>query len=124
MTLLVFEPASCPADGNRVVGDEPPPPPPAWLEPYSPDIQAAVSFAGFALAHTIEAGEPPALLFHGINDTVIPHPLAQQTCAAATAVGITCELVTHTAGHAATDAVGNFDDAINRTDAFLRRELG
>ena len=117
------------AEGSEVVIDEldgsgthpsQPPPPPPELSSYSDEVGAVVSFAGFAIASTIEAGEPPALLIHGRDDTTIPFALAEQTCAAATNVGITCELFVHDSGHGLADDV---PEALTLADEFLRREL-
>ena len=80
-----------------------------------------MGFAGFALAETIDPGEPPALLFHGTNDPTVPFALGRGTGDALVAAGITCDFVAHDDGRW---IAPNVDDAINRTDAFLRRELG
>lgn len=95
--------------------------PPPELASYSNEVGAVVAFAGFALGQTVDAGEPPALLFHGRDDGTIPIALAEQTCAAATAVGVTCELVRHDEGHRLpSERRAVFD----RADDFLRRQLG
>jgi dienelactone hydrolase len=107
-------------DGSGTLGAQPPPPP-AELASYSNEIAAVVSFAGFAVADTIEPGEPPALLIHGRDDNTIPFALAEQTCAAATQVGITCELIAHDSGHGMADDVAG---ALTLADEFLRREMG
>jgi predicted esterase len=105
--------------GSATIGPAPPPPP-ADLAGFSNHINAAVSFAGFALADTIEAGEPPAILFHGRDDRTVPFALAQQTCAAAASVGVVCELVPHDAGHGMADDI---DAAWDTVIEFLRREM-
>ncbi len=79
-----------------------------------------MSFSGFALPDLIEEGEPPAILFHGRNDSTVPFVLAEQTCAAATAVGVTCELVPHDAGHSRADDIDAAWDVIAE---FLEREM-
>jgi acetyl esterase/lipase len=107
-------------DGSGTVGPGPPAPPPE-LASFSNEIMAVVSFAGFAIADTIEPGEPPALLIHGRDDRTIPFALAEQTCAAATQVGITCELVAHDSGHGMADDVPG---ALTLADEFVRREMG
>lgn len=45
---------------------------PTELAAFSNDPNAVVAHAGFALADTIDAGEPPVLMFHGRNDPLIP----------------------------------------------------
>ncbi|MCJ7781628.1 MAG: alpha/beta hydrolase [Acidimicrobiia bacterium] len=101
------------------------PVPPALTE-YSDVPNAAISHAGFALPDTIDPGEPPALLFHGTNDDTIPFSLAEKTCAAATAVGVVCELVPHENGHGFSGDLhaGSGDDpTIQMTIEFLNREV-
>lgn len=93
---------------------------PAELAAFSNDPDAVVAHAGFALVDTIDAGEPPALLFHGRNDPLTPFALAEQTCAAAHAVGIVCEIVAHDEGHAF--AEDNLE-AVDIVTAFLEREM-
>lgn len=106
--------------GSAALPLDPPIPPPE-LASYSNEVGAVVAFAGFAIGQTVDAGEPPALLFHGSDDRTIPIALAEQTCAAATAVGVTCELVRHDEGHGLpSDRRAVFD----RADEFLRRQLG
>ena len=99
------------------VGDPPPGSPPG-LEHVDQRPNAVVSFSGFALADTIEAGEPPAMLVHGRNDSTVPFALAEQTCAAAAAVAVVCELVPHDAGH------GIVEDRFDAVDAFLSADPG
>ena len=93
--------------------------PPTELAGISDDPDAAISFAGFALADTIEAGEAPVLMIHGRNDGMVPFALAEQTCASAAAVGVTCELLVHDDGHALLSDTATLD----RIDEFLRQEL-
>lgn len=93
--------------------------PPTELAGISDDPDAAISFAGFALADTIEAGEAPVLMIHGRNDGMVPFALAEQTCASAAAVGVTCELLVHDDGHALPSDTATLD----RIDEFLRQEL-
>jgi predicted esterase len=93
---------------------------PPELAAYSNDLDGVVSFSGFALAEHIDSGEPPAILFHGRNDTRVPFSLAEATCAAASAVDVTCELVAHDAGHSpAPDLEAALDQAVE----FLDREM-
>lgn len=93
--------------------------PPTELAGISDDPDAAISFAGFALADTIEAGEAPVLMIHGRNDGMVPFALAEQTCASAAAVGVTCELLVHDDGHGLPSDTATLD----RIDEFLRQEL-
>jgi predicted esterase len=95
-------------------------PVPSELVPYSNDPDGVVAFSGFALPSHIDSGEPPAIIFHGRNDDIIPFSLAEETCAAAEAVGVTCELVAHNAGHSfPPDLAGALDRAVQ----FLDREF-
>lgn len=91
---------------------------PPNLAAFSPTPNAIVAIGGFALAETIDAGEPPALLVNGTNDGSIPFALAEATCTAAAAVGVTCELVSHDDGHAleprGLDTVGLVVDFLDR----------
>ena len=93
--------------------------PPTELAGISDEPDAAISFAGFALADTIEAGEAPVLMIHGRNDGMVPFALAEQTCASAAAVGVTCELLVHDDGHGLPSDTATLD----RIDEFLRQEL-
>jgi dipeptidyl aminopeptidase/acylaminoacyl peptidase len=113
--LVVVDPMGAP-----VVSQTRPIPVPVELAAFSNDPDAVVAHAGFALADTIDAGEPPALLFHGRNDPQIPFALAEQTCAAAQAVDIVCEIVAHDEGHAF--AEDNLE-AVELVTAFLEREM-
>ena len=54
------------------------------------------------------------------DDATIPFALAEQTCAAATSAGITCELFVHDSGHGMADDV---PEALTLADEFLRHEL-
>ena len=101
-------------------------PVPPDLTEYSDVPNAVISHAGFALPDTIDPGEPPALLVHGTNDDTIPFSLAEKTCAAATAVGVVCELVPHANGHGFSGDLlaGSGDDpTVQLTIDFLNREV-
>lgn len=93
--------------------------PPDELVPYSNDLDGVVAFSGFALPDHIDTGEPPAILFHGLDDPLVPFSLAEKTCAAALSVGVACELVPHSGGHSA----GADAAAIDRAVSFLAREM-
>jgi len=94
--------------------------PPAELAAWSNDPDAVVAHAGFAIADTIDRGEPPLLMFNGRNDPLIPFALAEQTCAAALAVDIVCEIVAHDEEHAFS---GDDREAVELVTAFLDREM-
>ncbi len=96
------------------------------LVEFSGDPDAVISHAGFALAETIDRGEPPALLVHGTNDRVVPFSLAEHTCAAAAAVDVVCELVSHDNGHGFSgmhDPADGADPTVQSTIDFLNREV-
>ncbi len=81
---------------------------------------------GSALPESIDPGEPPALLVHGTNDDTIPFSLAEKTGAAATAVGVVCELIPHENGHGFSGDLhsGSGDDpTVQLTIDFLNREV-
>jgi acetyl esterase/lipase len=64
------------------------------------DVRAAVSLSGARLTTTANAGEPPALLFHGTADVVVPFAWAQATIDEATAAGLETDFtVWEGAGH-------------------------
>ena len=109
-----------PGLGSTEFPDVSPSPPPAELEAYSNRIDAVVSFAGFAVADTIDPVEPPSLLIHGRNGQAAPFALAKKTCTAATAVGVRCELLPHDDGH---DLPAAHLATVAAIDDFLRHEL-
>lgn len=115
--------------GDLVVVDEAGPPvvsetkhvsPPTVLAAFSNDPDAVVAHAGFAIADTIDPGEPPLLMFNGRNDPLIPFVLAEHTCAAALAVDIVCEFVAHDEGHAFSE---DDREALDLVTDFLEREM-
>jgi len=58
-------------------------------------VRAAVSLSGAALPWTdANAGDAPALLFHGTADGLVPYDWAQSTVDAASAAGLVAYLVT------------------------------
>jgi dienelactone hydrolase len=107
-------------DASATVGSPPPLAVPPDLAGFSNDINAAVSFSGFALTETIDAGEPPAILFHGRDDSTVPFALAEKTSDAATAVEVTCELIPHDSCHGRADDI---DAAWDTIAEFLAREM-
>lgn len=46
---------------------------------YPSTVSAAVSFSGARLLGTVDATDPPILLFHGTSDTIVPYAWAQST---------------------------------------------
>ncbi|MDI6858192.1 MAG: alpha/beta hydrolase [Dehalococcoidia bacterium] len=58
---------------------------------YPSDVSAGVSVSGAMAPLLIEAGEPPAMMVHGVEDTRVPYDLALQVVARAQAVGVTVE---------------------------------
>jgi hypothetical protein len=99
---------------------------PPDLTEYSGVPNAVISHAGFALPDMIDPVEPPALLVHGTNDDVIPFSLAEKTCAAATAVGVVCEVAPHENGHGFSgdlDPTHGDDPTVQLTIEFLNREV-
>jgi para-nitrobenzyl esterase len=68
---------------------------------FSSAVQAAQSLSGAQLASgPIDAGDAPALLFHGTADSLVPYSWAQATVQQATDAGLLAVLVTwEGAGH-------------------------
>lgn len=65
---------------------------------YSSAVDAVISVSGFAAGRDLEPGDPPALMFHGTQDTVLPFPLHAYTCALATLLQSGCEQVVYPGG--------------------------
>jgi len=60
---------------------------------HDPTVVGAVSVSGAGADLTaIDAGDPPLELLHGTADPVVPIGLADATCAAASAAGVTCRV--------------------------------
>lgn len=75
--------------------------------------------------HHITRGAPPAILFHGTADEVVPFANAQAFCARMQAVGSRCELVPyegqdHGFFNLARDGGKYYRDTVPRAEAFLR----
>ena len=89
---------------------------------YPSTVAAAVALSGFAHLTAIEAGDGPIMLFHGMQDTTVPLPLALSTCATTMFLGNACETrLYRDEDHGLTD----LDDITVRTADFLcRRVLG
>lgn len=76
--------------GANVVAD------PSLLEGPS-HVDAVVSLAGALNPTLAQPGEPPVIMFHGVDDEVVPFDSAQSYCAGANAAGVPCELVAYEA---------------------------
>jgi len=83
------------------VGYSPENPGPGDHQGFSSAVQAAQSLSGAQLASgPINAGDAPALLFHGTADSLVPYSWAQGTVQQATDAGLLAVLVTwEGAGH-------------------------
>lgn len=71
--------------------------------------------------HRVKAGAPPTIIFHGTGDTVTPFAGAKQFSEAMLKLGNRCELVINEGGaHGYLMRERSlFDDALQKTDAFL-----
>ena len=78
------------------VGYSPENPGPGDHQGFSSAVRAAQSLSGAQLASSpIDAGDAPALLFHGTDDNLVPYPWAQGTVTNATNAGLLAVLVTY-----------------------------
>jgi acetyl esterase/lipase len=59
----------------------------------SSQVRAAVSLSGAAILTQPDPGEPPALLFHGTADFVVPYAWAEATASTAQSEGLVGDLV-------------------------------
>lgn len=96
---------------------------------YGPDlsagessgIAAAVSLAGVRFFGAVEAGEPPLLMFHGTEDTVVPYGAGASVCEEVLLAGVLCELVTY---QGIDHGLSSFNrDVGNRTADFLAEHV-
>jgi acetyl esterase/lipase len=72
----------------------------ATSETPASGVRAAVSLSGANILSTISVGDPPALLFHGTADPLVPYQWAVNTVNAAQALHLTASLETWPgAGH-------------------------
>jgi len=85
---------------------------------YPSNVSAAVSFSGARLLGSVDAADPPALLFHGTADVVVPYAWAQSTVEQATQGGRLAYLTSWPgAGHV--PYVQNRTQIISETTNFL-----
>jgi acetyl esterase/lipase len=90
--------------------------------PANKNVQAAVALSGAKLVGTYGPTDPPALLFHGTNDPLVPYQWAKNTVADATAAGASAYLTTwQGAGHV--PYVDHRDEIITQTTNFLYSAL-
>jgi acetyl esterase/lipase len=91
---------------------------------FSSAVGAAVSLSGALLGGSVDAGEPPSLLFHGTTDTLVPYQWAVNTANGAAAAGVPCYLITYEGeGHVPIGPPGRFQQIIDMTRNFLYAEL-
>ncbi|MDQ3147457.1 MAG: alpha/beta hydrolase [Actinomycetota bacterium] len=87
---------------------------------FGSSVRAAVSISGFGGHYS--SGDPPAILFHGTQDSTLPYSLAVDTCEEHRRFGNVCELRTYQgAGHGLYPTYQR--DIQDRTAAFLFRHL-
>jgi acetyl esterase/lipase len=86
--------------------------------PSTSVIDAAVSIAGLTFGAP-DPGEPPAIAFHGTNDTTLPISGSETACVRARAVGVHCEVVPYDgSGHEIASTKQR--DIVRRTADFLK----
>jgi acetyl esterase/lipase len=105
------------------VGYSPENPGPGDHQGFSSAVRAAQSLSGAQLASSpINAGDAPALLFHGTADALVPYSWATSTVDTATAAGLLAVLVTYDgAGHVPYTA--NRQEILNDTRNFFFWQL-
>lgn len=70
--------------------------------------------------HNVRPGLPPAIVFHGKDDTTVPYRHAELFCERMTANGNRCELVGYEGeGHGFFNRGAAYTDTVRRMDAFL-----
>jgi acetyl esterase/lipase len=91
---------------------------------HSSTVGAAVSLSGAKLLGTINAGEPPSLLFHGTTDSLVPYQWAVNTVTQARAADVAAYLITYQGeGHVPLSPPGRFQQVMDQTRNFLYIEL-
>lgn len=89
---------------------------------YPSNIRAAVSLSGAKIVGTVDAGDAPALLFHGTADTTVPYQWAVNTVNDANAAGVFATLTSwQGAGHV--PYAQHRQEIIDQTTNFLYYEL-
>lgn len=75
--------------------------------------------------HQVKKGVPPTLIFHGDEDKTTPYMGAKRFTDRMQEEGNLCELVTHPGGGHGhiNSSMKLFDDAMQRTDEFIRKNL-
>jgi acetyl esterase/lipase len=94
---------------------------PGQLGPPTSQIAAALPIAGVSYGG-VEAGEPPVMAFHGIEDTILPIENPRTICATARALGNVCELIEY-AGVGHEVAYSRQRDIIRRATDFLAEHV-
>src|SRR5262245_3295816 len=96
------------------VGYSPENPGPGDHQGFSSAVRAAQSLSGAQIASSpANAGDAPALLFHGTNDSLVAYSWATSTVDAATQAGLVAILVTY-------DGAGHVPYSANRTDILTK----
>jgi acetyl esterase/lipase len=73
---------------------------PALSAGHRSGVRAAISLSGTSTFGVPEPGEPPVLMFHGTEDSIIHFGAAAQSCADIAAAGASCRFVRYDgAGH-------------------------
>jgi acetyl esterase/lipase len=91
---------------------------------HSSTVGAAVSLSGAKLLGTINAGEPPSLLFHGTTDSLVPYQWAVNTVTQARTADVAAYLITYQGeGHVPLSPPGRFQQVMDQTRNFLYIEL-
>jgi dienelactone hydrolase len=94
---------------------------PGQVGPPTSQIAAALPIAGISYGG-VEAGEPPVMAFHGIEDTILPIENPRTICAIARELGNVCELIEY-AGVGHEVAYSRQRDIIGRATDFLAEQV-
>lgn len=89
---------------------------------YSSDVRAAVSLSGARILGSCEAGDAPALLFHGTADPLVPYQSAVNTQTCAKNAGVWSQLITWD-GDGHVPYVQHRDEILEDTTYFLYNAL-
>lgn len=85
---------------------------------FSSQVRAAVSLSGAAILTQPDPDEPPALLFHGTGDVVVPYAWAEATASTAQSEGLVADLVSWE-GDGHVPYVKHRDEILEKTSNFL-----